>query len=104
MELEVYWTQFAQDKLTDIFEYYKFNEGIAFARNLSNGIVEESLKLEKNPFIGQREDLLRERIQEFRYLLFKNYKLIYYVDELNKMIFISHIFDTRQNPIKIEKF
>jgi hypothetical protein len=25
MELEVYWTQFAEDKLIDIFEYYKIN-------------------------------------------------------------------------------
>ena len=23
MELEVYWTQFAQDKLDDIFDYYE---------------------------------------------------------------------------------
>jgi plasmid stabilization system protein ParE len=103
MELEVYWTQFAEDKLTDIFEYYKFNAGIKVAQKLVNGIIDESLKLSKNPFIGQKEDLLIDRIQEYRYLFFKNYKIIYWVDEINKMVLVSHVFDTRQNPIKINR-
>jgi plasmid stabilization system protein ParE len=103
MELEVYWTQFAEDKLTDIFEYYKFNAGIKVAQKLVNGIIDESLKLIKNPFIGQKEDLLIDRIQEYRYLFFKNYKIIYWVDEINKMVLVSHVFDTRQNPIKINR-
>ena len=33
MELTVYWTQIAEDKLNDIFEYYKFNAGIRVAQN-----------------------------------------------------------------------
>jgi len=103
MELEVYWTQFAEDKLTDIFEYYKFNAGIKVAQKLVNGIIDESLKLSKNPFIGQKEDLLIDRIQEYRYLVFKNYKIIYWVDKINKMVLVSHVFDTRQNPIKINR-
>jgi plasmid stabilization system protein ParE len=103
MELEVYWTQFAEDKLTDIFEYYNFNAGVKVAQKLVNGIIDESLKLSKNPFIGQKEDFLIDRIQEYRYLVFKNYKIIYWVDEINKMILVSHVFDTRQNPIKINR-
>ena len=39
MELTVYWTQFAEDKLTDIFEYYKYNAGVRVAQNLINGII-----------------------------------------------------------------
>lgn len=104
MELEVYWTRFAEDRLADIFEYYKYKAGITVAKNLANGIVDESLKLEMNPFIGQVEDLLLDRVQGYRYLVYKNYKIIYWVDEINKMIFVSHVFDTRQNPTKITKF
>lgn len=102
MELAVYWTQFAEDKLTDIYEYYKYNAGVRVAQNLINGIIDESLKLSKNPFIGQKEDLLSDRLQEYRYLVFKNYKIIYWVDTNNQMILVSHIFDTRQNPIKMK--
>ncbi len=103
MELEVYWTQFAEDKLADIFEYYKYKAGIRVARKLINGILDESIKLEKSPFIGQKEELLDDRIQEYRYLVYKSYKIIYWVDEINKMIFVSHVFDTRQNPVKMKK-
>ena len=101
MELEVYWTQFAEDKLTDIFEYYKFKAGIIVAQKLVNSIINESLKLSKNPFIGQKEELLIDRIQDYRYFVFKNYKIIYWVDEINNVILVSHVFDTRQNPIKM---
>lgn len=103
MELEVYWTQFAEDKLTDIFEYYHFNTGVKVAQNLVNGIIDESLKLRTNPFIGQKEDLLLNRVQEYRYLVFNNYKIIYWIDDINKIIFVSHVFDTRQNPIKMDR-
>ena len=102
MELEVYWTQFAEDKLTDIFEYYKFKAGIIVAQKLVNSIINESLKLSKNPFIGQKEELLIDRIQDYRYFVFKNYKIIYWVDEINNVILVSHVFDTRQNPIKMK--
>jgi len=79
MELEVYWTQFAEDKLTDIFEYYHYNAGVKVAQNLVNGIIDESLKLRTNSFIGQKEDLLLNRVQEYRYLVFNNYKIIYLI-------------------------
>ncbi|WP_396192998.1 type II toxin-antitoxin system RelE/ParE family toxin [Flavobacterium sp.] len=101
MELEVYWTNFAEDKLTDIFEYYKYTAGLKVAQKLINGIIDESLKLGKSPFIGQKEELLKDRIQEYRYLVFKNYKIIYWIDGVNNKILVSHVFDTRQNPIKI---
>jgi plasmid stabilization system protein ParE len=103
MTFEVYWTQFAEDKLTDIFEYYKYNAGIKVAQDLTNGIIDESFKLVSHPFIGQKELLLSNRIQDFRYLIFNNYKIIYWVDETNNMVLVSHIFDTRQDPDKINQ-
>ncbi len=87
--------------MTDIFEYFKFNAGVKVAQKLVSEIINESLKLSKNPFIGQKEDLLKDRIQEYRYLIFKNYKIIYWIDENNKKNLVSHVFDTRQDSIKI---
>ena len=104
MELTVYWTQTAEDKLSDIFEYYKFNAGVRIAKKLINGIIDTSLELDKNAYGGQKEILLENRIQGFRYTVFKNYKILYWIDETNKIIFISNIFDSRQNPNKINQF
>ena len=101
MELKIYWPQFAEDKLADIFEYYKFNAGLKVAQTLISGIVAATLALDKNPYVGQKEELLAERIQEFRYLIYKSYKIIYWIDETNRIILIANVFDSRQNPKKL---
>lgn len=89
--MKVYWTQFAEDKLEDIFVYYKFKVGIKVAKDIANGIIDTTVVLDKNPYIGQREELLDKRRKDFHYLIFKNYKIIYWVDEINEVIFISHV-------------
>lgn len=101
MELTVYWTQLAEDKLYDIFEYYKLKVGLNVAQKIVNGIVDASIKLGKSPYIGQQEELLLTRVQEFRYLVYKRYKIIYWVNEQNNRVEIANVFDSRQNPIKI---
>jgi len=101
MELAVYWTQFAEDKLEDVFSYYIEKASEKIALHLVNGIIDKSLELEKNPLIGQKEMLLSDRIQEFRYLLYKNYKIIYWVNEANQRVEIVNLFDCRQNPLKM---
>jgi hypothetical protein len=57
----------------------------------------------KTPLIGQKEELLKQREIHYRYLIFKNYKLIYSVDMENGFIKIADVFDTRQNPPKIKR-
>ena len=101
MGLTVYWTQFAENKLDDIFEYYKFKAGIKVAQTLINGIVDISFTLEFNAYGGQQEELLSKRIEDFKYLVFKNYKIIYWIDERKQVVYVSNIFDTRQNPLKL---
>lgn len=102
MGLTVYWTQLAEDKLADIFEYYKFKAGIRVAQTLINGLIDTSISLELNAYGGQKEELLSDRIQDFRYLVFKNYKIIYWIDEYKNLVYIANIFDTRQNPKKLQ--
>ena len=63
MELTVYWTRFAEDKL---------------------------------------DDILSTRPQNFRYLVFKNYKIIYWINQNKNRVDIVNIFDTRQSPLKMK--
>ncbi len=53
MELIVYWTKFAEQKLDDIFDYYEFKVNAIVARNLIIGIIDTSIRLSKKPQIGQ---------------------------------------------------
>ncbi|WP_417888224.1 type II toxin-antitoxin system RelE/ParE family toxin [Zunongwangia sp.] len=103
MELNLFWTDFSQKELEKIYEYYRENAGIRVAKNLVNGIYNETLKLKIQPRIGQEEEILKNRKQEFRYLVYKNYKVIYWINEKENRIEINDVFDTRQNPTKIKR-
>src|SRR5690606_39081701 len=103
MELAIFWSQLAEDKLQDIFSYYKLKAGLKVARKIVNEIVNKTDNLENQPKIGAIEELLVERPQEFRYLVSANYKIIYYINYDKQRIVIANVFDTRQNPIKIQE-
>jgi plasmid stabilization system protein ParE len=101
MELTIYWTAFSKNELKNIFNYYKEEAGLKVAKNLVSGIAKETLKLKKHPTIGQKEELLKNRPEEFRYLVYKNYKIIYLIHSDKNTIEIFDVFDTRQNPTKM---
>ncbi|MCD4793036.1 MAG: type II toxin-antitoxin system RelE/ParE family toxin [Bacteroidales bacterium] len=69
MDLTIYWTRFAENKLDDIFDYYKTKAGISVALKLINGIIDKTILLNKHTNIGQKEELLADRTQNFRYLI-----------------------------------
>ena len=103
MDLTVYWTRFAENKLDDIFDYYETNVSNLTAQKLVSGIIDRTIGLNKNPYIGQKEELLTERPQKFKYLVFKNYKIIYWINKTKNRIEIVNVFDTRQNPVKMNE-
>ncbi|HIB38485.1 type II toxin-antitoxin system RelE/ParE family toxin [Mesonia sp.] len=103
MELTLFWTDFSQRELEKIYEHYREKAGVRTAKKLIKVIYDETLKLKNQPRIGQEEELLENRKQEFRYLVYKNYKIIYWINEKERRIEINDVFDTRQNPIKIER-
>jgi plasmid stabilization system protein ParE len=103
MILKIIWSAFAETQLDEIYEYYEKKASSIVATKIVKGIIKESEKLIKASFIGQEEELLKERKIHYRYLVFKNYKLIYSVDEENGFIKIADVFDTRQNPPKMKR-
>lgn len=103
MELEIYWTDFSKKELKNIFDYYKEKASLNVAKTLVIGITTEVKKLKKQPTIGQEEELLKNDPREFRYLVYKNYKIIYWVSIEKNTAEIFDVFDTRQNPIKINR-
>lgn len=103
MELEIYWTDFSKKELKNIFNYYKEKASLNVAKTLVIGITTEVKKLKKQPTIGQEEELLKNDPREFRYLVYKNYKIIYWVSNEKNTAEIFDVFDTRQNPIKINR-
>ena len=102
MKWSVIWSNFAEKQLDEIFEYFVENIGKPTAQKIIITILIDVEKLEKNPFIGQDEELLHNRTFKYRYLVSTNYKIIYSIDEENGYVKIADIFDTRQEPKKMK--
>lgn len=101
--MKIFWTKFAKRELKNIFDYYKLKASPRIAKKLITEIVVHSNILDFQNKIGQKEELLSDRKENFRYLVYKNYKIIYWFNDPKNRIEIVDIFDTRQNPIKIER-
>ncbi len=103
MELKIYWTDFAKNELKNIFDYHKKEAGLNVAKKLVLGISKETLKLRVQPAIGQEEELLKNSEKDFRYLVFKSYKIVYWVNLERNSVEILDVFDTRQNPVNMKR-
>jgi plasmid stabilization system protein ParE len=98
---QIIWTNFAISELKNIFLYYRMVAGDKTADKIRKSIFNSTKPLIKNPLIGAIEENLTELKQGHRYLVDGNYKIIYRLIENN--IYITDIFDCRQNPIKMKK-
>ena len=103
INFRILWSDLAINQLKDIFDYHLIKATRNIAQRLIQKIIDATIILENNPKTGRKEDLLETRSQEFRFIIVKNYKIIYWIDYEFSIINISMVFDTRQNPKKILK-
>ncbi|MDZ4847456.1 MAG: type II toxin-antitoxin system RelE/ParE family toxin [Chitinophagales bacterium] len=97
--MRVLWTDTAISQLEQIFFYYAHKASPETAIRITQRIVDKTLILGSFSRIGQRENDLMHRAQEYRYLVEGNYKIIYWVE--TRFVKIASVFDCRQNPEKI---
>lgn len=99
--MKIVWTAESLKRLKEIFDYYNKEASIIIAKKLVEGIISHTDILVNQPEIRSIEELLKKRKNNYRYLVYKNYKIIYWHD--NDKIYIATVFDTRQNPQKMKK-
>jgi len=103
MNYEVVWSDFATEELGNLHSYYCSIGSESIANRIVLNIVKLTILLKYSPYIGPIEPLLKRSLVEYRYLVKGKHKIIYSVDESQKQIRIADVFDTRQNPIKINR-
>ncbi|MFZ4400763.1 MAG: type II toxin-antitoxin system RelE/ParE family toxin [Bacteroidales bacterium] len=101
MEIKVFWSELALSQLEQIFDYYKYKANPAIAKKIVLEIIDRTFQLKENPLSGVKEPLLKNRQNEYRFLVNGNYKIIY--SKTNNYVNISAVFDCRQNPDKLTK-
>src|SRR5690625_5109307 len=99
--MKITWTEFATRSLKHIFDYYVENANRKTAHKIRKQILKSTRHLKKLPEIGQIESNLEKLNQEHSYLVSGNYKVIYRIEIEKQEVIISDIFDTRQNPNKM---
>lgn len=85
-----------------MFDFY-VEQNFHVAVDFYNNMLDESEILINHPYIGKKEPLLEDMPYTFRSLVTNSrlHKIIYFIHK--ETIYISHIWDCRQDPETIRK-
>lgn len=97
--MKIIWSRFAITMLKEIYLYHKDAAGVNVAKKLKSKIFSSVKQLRKHPDSGQIEKSLEQLGEDHRYLVSGNYKILY--KKVKEGILITDIFDSRQDPTKI---
>lgn len=104
MVYKIVWSKFSEQQIDEIFLYYQEkSKSYEVAQKIMVKILLAPDKLINTPRIGQREISLEYKNIEYSYIIESNYKIIYSINDESLQVRIVDIFDTRQNPLKIER-
>ncbi len=103
MTWTILWSSFAEQQIANIYSYYLEEASVKVAKKITHGIIKAPDSLIKNPELGQIELSLTDLKIEYRYILFKSYKIIYSLDSEIGQIRVADVFDFRQNPSKLKR-
>lgn len=100
---EIIWSHRAENELDKIYKYYAEVASDSIAKKILQELISEPNKLRVNPQLGQCEEWLLDRSVEYRYLVFRQFKLIYSIDFNMKYIKMADVFDSRQDPQNMKR-
>lgn len=80
--------------ITDIF-YYSCNISNNYASKIVNKIYDVIYDLQYSPYIGRYVPELPDR--HYRERICENYRIIYFISEMNNTVYIRYIISRRQN-------
>jgi len=88
----------AQRSLENIVDYLRDNVSDATARKVRDGIDEAIEKVRKMPEAHSIQQDITNEEMTYRRILQWSYRIIYYIDESTKTVFIVEIDHSRRNP------
>ena len=103
MVYDIRFYPFAIRALDGIYEWGVRDSGKKAAKRFVNKIAKKILDLRKSPYICSVEPMLEGYPQKYRSLVAHSYfKVIYYIDEDAKIIYVADIWDTRMDPEELQ--
>ena len=99
-EMRVVWTDRARNEFQQSMSYYQRGSEKS-AQNFRSRLLNQIQLVQKFPGIGPKQDFVEPRNGEIRYRVEGHFKILYSV--LEDTILIVSIFDTRQDPSRLEE-
>lgn len=100
--MQVEWKKQATRQLEAIIAYWESNFGQQATARLYEKVKADSVRLADNPELGFPEPLLAERKRSYRSLIVtEHYKIIYWVDTAQSIVYIADLWDTRREPARL---
>lgn len=97
---EIQWTEAALKNVRKLYHFYCKTASEEVARKIIEPLFHFVKTLENMSEIGQEEPTLKPLNDGHRYLVHNHLKIIYRLK--SDTIFITHVFDTRQQPSKLK--
>lgn len=102
--MQVKWKKQAMRQLEAIIAYGEKNFGKQATVRFYSKVKACDARLADNPELGFPEPVLAERKRNYRSLLVnEHYKIIYWIDTAQNIIYIADLWDTRREPVRLAK-
>ena len=92
-------TRFAVNQINSIYNYYCFYVTVKVAKMLKSQIIDAIKTLKQIDVEWQEDFYLIDFNKNHRRLVCGNYKIIYYFDSNQNIVYVTDVFDSRQDPI-----
>ena len=93
-------THFAIHQIKSIYDYYSFFVSIKIAKIIKAEIISAIKTLKTEEVEWQEDEFLGYLKKNHKRLVCGHYKIIYYFNKTENIVYVTDIFDSRQDPIK----
>ncbi len=99
--MKVVYSTYAVEQLEIILHFLVNEQGVPFEKafQIRQKIIDKADLLTDKPRLGQLDENFDRLLLKHRRLIVGNYKIIYLIED--DVVYISDIFDTRQDPKKM---
>ncbi len=98
--MKLFYTQQALNSLQECLDFFPPEVPNEKVNEIRDRILAKADALLLNPYIGQIEEYLEHLEKNHRRIIDGNYKILYRIE--NETIYITDIFDCRQDPSKMK--
>lgn len=93
-------THFALYQINLIYDFYRIYASLKIAKKIKSDIITAIKTLKNKEVEWQEDEFLGYLNKKHKRLICGHYKIIYYYDINENRVYVTDVFDSRQDPVK----